>query len=175
MPLCPGLAPSHHRRWSVRVMAPGAGEPQGWYAEFVQRWRAFLEVLAQPRGSQPMVEVSAEQVARVRPREEGSYSHGVVEDAEAGGSIVRGRQDIAGDGTMQAAKRRRTAPPKPAAQKRKWGCGVVHRSTSPPARRRRTEGVVQAAPAAEEVVEPGQTCRGRKGRSHGRAKQGPPT
>ena len=30
-PLCAGLAPSHHRRWSVRLVAPGPGEPQGWY------------------------------------------------------------------------------------------------------------------------------------------------
>ena len=38
-PLSAGLAPSHHRRWAVRVVAPGAGEPHGWYGEFVSRGR----------------------------------------------------------------------------------------------------------------------------------------
>jgi ribonuclease HI len=66
-PLCPGLAPSHHRRWSVRVAAPGPGEPQGWYVDFVSRWKAYLETLAGPRGSRPSASVDYDQaVARIR-------------------------------------------------------------------------------------------------------------
>ena len=36
-PLSAGLAPSHHRRWAVRVQDPGPGEPKGWYDDFVGR------------------------------------------------------------------------------------------------------------------------------------------
>ena len=68
-PLCGGLAPSHHRRWAVRVLAPAAGEPGGWYAEFVDRWRAYLEVLVRPVGSRPTTMITAEQAARIRPEE----------------------------------------------------------------------------------------------------------
>lgn len=42
-PLAPGLLASHHCRWSVRVVRPCPSEPQGWYDEFVARWRAYLE------------------------------------------------------------------------------------------------------------------------------------
>jgi hypothetical protein len=44
-PLAPGLPASHHFRWSVRVVPPAASEPQGWYEDFAQRWRAFLHEL----------------------------------------------------------------------------------------------------------------------------------
>ena len=67
LPLSPGLAPTHHRRWSVRVAAPAPGDPQGWYLEFSARWRAYLEVFAQPPGSRPMASVSVELQARVHP------------------------------------------------------------------------------------------------------------
>ena len=65
-PLSAGLAPSHHRRWSVRIAAPGADEPQGWYEEFVARWRAYLETMARPSGPGPGA-LLAEQMARIRP------------------------------------------------------------------------------------------------------------
>jgi ribonuclease HI len=67
VPLGPGLAPTHHRRWAVRVTAPAQAEPQGWYEDFVQRWRAYLETLVCPPGSRPMSQVSQAQLARVRP------------------------------------------------------------------------------------------------------------
>ena len=66
-PLSAGLAPSHHRRWAVRVVAPAADQPRGWYDEFVARWRAYLELLACPSGSRPLSSVTAEQVGRIRP------------------------------------------------------------------------------------------------------------
>ena len=67
LPLAPGLAPTHHRRWAVRVAAPAPEEPQGWYTDFVDRWRAYLEALVCPPGSRPMSVVSSEHLARVRP------------------------------------------------------------------------------------------------------------
>ena len=66
-PLAPGLAPTHHKRWSVRVMAPRAEEPQEWYTDFVARWRAYTEALVCPPGSRPMSELSEDLLTRVRP------------------------------------------------------------------------------------------------------------
>ena len=77
-PLSAGLAPSCHRRWAVKVVAPGPGEPQGWYEDFVARWKAYLEVLARPRGSRPLSMVSEEQAGRIRP--EGLAAVGQAED-----------------------------------------------------------------------------------------------
>jgi hypothetical protein len=51
--LAPGLAPSHHARWSVAVVPPGPAEPQGWYDEFRHRWLAYLASQAHPTGAQP--------------------------------------------------------------------------------------------------------------------------
>ena len=67
MPLSAGLAPTYHKRWSVRVLAPAPGEPRGWYDDFLARWRAYTETLVCPPGSRPSTEVTAEQLARVRP------------------------------------------------------------------------------------------------------------
>ena len=47
-PLSPGLADTHHERWSLRVCAPAAGEPQGWYTEFTGRWQAYLVTQSRP-------------------------------------------------------------------------------------------------------------------------------
>ena len=66
-PLGPGLAPTHHRRWGLRVMAPGSAEPQGWYEDFVTRWRAYLEMLVCAPGSRPLSQVIPTQLLRVRP------------------------------------------------------------------------------------------------------------
>ena len=45
-PLLPGLPASFHTWWSVKVLEPPAGEPRGWYEEFVRRWRAYAESVA---------------------------------------------------------------------------------------------------------------------------------
>ena len=42
-PLGAGLPATHHLRWTVRIVPPPAGEPQGWYDEFVRRWKHYLE------------------------------------------------------------------------------------------------------------------------------------
>lgn len=99
-PLSAGLAPSHHRRWSVRVVAPEVGQPRGWYEEFVGRWQAYLEVMARPRGSRPMSSVSPVQLARVRPGLLGGGS----EEASSSSTLVSGRGSPPG-------KRRRGMPP----------------------------------------------------------------
>ena len=38
-PLAPGLPDSHHSFWPVQVLRPPPAEPQGWYEDFVARWR----------------------------------------------------------------------------------------------------------------------------------------
>ena len=89
LPLAPGLAPTHHKRWSVRVMAPTAEEPQGWYTDFVARWRAYTEALVCPPGSRPMSEVTEDLLKRVRPelRQEPGE---IMEAAEAASSSAAG-------------------------------------------------------------------------------------
>ena len=44
-PLADGLPATYHMRWSVRIVKPPQSEPQGWYEEFVRRWRQYLEGL----------------------------------------------------------------------------------------------------------------------------------
>ena len=44
-PLSPGLAPSHHQRWSLRIQPPGVGEDRRWYEDFLGRWHAYLSTL----------------------------------------------------------------------------------------------------------------------------------
>ena len=50
-PLMPGLAVSHHVRWSLRVAPPAAREPRGWYDEFLVRWQHYVRSLAGPPGA----------------------------------------------------------------------------------------------------------------------------
>jgi hypothetical protein len=47
-PLAPGLADTHHERWSLRVCAPPTDEPQGWYTEFTGRWQDYLKTQSRP-------------------------------------------------------------------------------------------------------------------------------
>ena len=106
-PLSAGLAPSHHRRWSVRVVPPAEGQPRGWYDAFVARWQAYLEVMARPRGSRPTSAVSAAQLARVRP---GISGRGGTE-VFTGSLAVEESGEVAGTGRVSPpGKRRRLAP-----------------------------------------------------------------
>jgi ribonuclease HI len=50
-PLMPGLPPTHHTRWSVRIAAPCRAEPRGWYDLFTERWREYARSLAGPVGA----------------------------------------------------------------------------------------------------------------------------
>ena len=58
--LAPGLPPVHHVWWSVRISRPAVGEPQGWYAEFVRRWRLYLEALVQSAAAPPPAPATVE-------------------------------------------------------------------------------------------------------------------
>ena len=50
-PLMPGLPPTHHVRWSLRIMAPRHAEARGWYDEFLRQWREYATSLAGPQGA----------------------------------------------------------------------------------------------------------------------------
>jgi hypothetical protein len=50
-PLMRGLPPTHHTRWSVRILAPKPPSPRGWYDEFLRRWQAYASSLAGPPGA----------------------------------------------------------------------------------------------------------------------------
>ena len=58
--LAPGLPPVHHVWWSVRISRPAVGETQGWYAEFVRRWRLYLEALVQSAAAPPPAPATVE-------------------------------------------------------------------------------------------------------------------
>ena len=118
--LTDGVAPSHHRRWSVRIVAPGDGEPRGWYEEFLARWRAYMEVLAQPPGARPTAMITAEQLARVRP-EGRTAGLGAEEEIEEKEKEEEGREEARRPGRAReregedgpSRKKRREEPCRP--------------------------------------------------------------
>ena len=94
----------------MRILAPKEGEPKGWYEEFVSRWRAYLEVLAQPPGARPMTLVTQEQEARVRP--DGCCAVVVGAEVAVGSSRARERD---GAGDPHGKRRKKEASPPVAA------------------------------------------------------------
>ena len=93
--LASGLAPSHHRRWTVRVVAPATTDPQGWYLEFLARWRAYTRTLVCPPGSRPMSEVTPEQLFRIRPglQQLSPVVSGGADEASSSSTLLR-RQTV---------------------------------------------------------------------------------
>jgi hypothetical protein len=96
-PLAPGLADSHQLFWPVRVRPPAPAEPQGWYADFITRWKAHIATLAVPLGvaANPTIDSSAR---RVRQRIDSTAS-----------------ASAAATSSTTAAPRRRSHPAKPRA------------------------------------------------------------
>jgi hypothetical protein len=199
LPLAPGLMPTHHRRWSVRVAAPAAGEPRGWYDTFVERWRAYLEAFVCPPGSRPMSRVSPAQLARVRPGVVPTNTTVAIAGADEASSstAVTGAAGIpAASGAAPAlpartprATRKRPRPAGEAQPRRRRPTATAAAPTAanpsaggqlrareepstpgPPTRRQRTLlGWVQ--PAAGEAAAHAAPAAPR----HGRAVEGPPT
>jgi uncharacterized protein YbaR (Trm112 family) len=181
-PLSAGLAPSHHRRWAVRVLAPVEGEPRGWYEEFVARWRAYLEILACPRGSRPLAVVSTDQAARIRPL------HNVMEvsldgavgtepelgDAAGEGVDARGRaRPEEEEGAASAPKRRRALPP-PTRRRPRPRSPALAVEAPAGGRQRTLSGWLRPSTVEETVDDPGAEVAVVRQR-HGRAVEGPPT
>ena len=174
-PLSAGLAPSHHHRWSVRVVPPAETEPQGWYVEFVRRWRAYLELLACPKGSRPFSSVAAAQAARVRPAPT-AMGDIASSSAAVSSSSVQARAPAA----IPPRQKRRLSEPvePPAGELRQTGkCKAANKkrqrppeaSQSGPSKQQRT-----AVSQLEHELQPGGPAQAAK-RRHGRAVEGLPT
>ena len=164
-PLCAGLAPSHHRRWSLRLVAPAAHEPQGWYDEFVGRWRAYLETQARPPGP-ALGQVSMEQAARIRPgllRDRSPEPMEVISERLTGACRAR-----ITDPTEEAAARPQKRPRPSAA-----GAAITSRKRPRPVEeedeaplpRRQTTLMAWLQPPHQDA----------SSARHGRAVEGPPT
>ena len=170
-PLAPDLPISHHSRWSLRVVCPPRDEPQGWYGDFVARWRCFLE--AQLLAIAPPVPP-----ASMTPPVAGRRQQDAVAPIEA------------------APKRRRLQPPSRSAGAAPGAVGPSASSSAPPGPL--ADRVVRAArrrPRAETPVvpDPAPPLKRRRGtqqsslrpagptpappprKPHGRAAAGPPT
>lgn len=113
VPLAPGLAPTHHKRWSVRVLAPTPEEPQGWYTDFVARWRAYTEALVCPPGSRPMSEMSEDLLMRVRPElRQQQQRVEEVEEAPGDAVVAKSQAEASSSSTVEtqnSGRRRRRA------------------------------------------------------------------
>lgn len=114
-PLAPGLTDSHQQFWPVRILRPGPSEPQGWYEEFVSRWRAHLATLAAPLGvaAAPTPSVSSDRRVRQRldvtvPSQSTAAAKDLsAEHQPATGTRVRAKP-LGLAGSAQAPKRQRT-------------------------------------------------------------------
>ena len=138
-PLMPGLAATHHTRWSVRVVAPNRGEPRGWYEEFTRRWRAYVETLVGPGGI--------------------AWTAHAAMDLESAGvsAMVRGRRSLE-DPPLPTGKRQRP-PSRPGvmedAAMRVPGC-----STSPTTRGSPDSGRTRPPAPTLEELPPKRHCGG---------------
>ena len=110
-PLSVGLAPTYHKRWSVRLQAPSAGEPRGWYDDFLARWRAYIETLVCSPGSRPTTEVTAEQLARVRPALSTTTAAAVAATPRPAEAVMPGSTSSSPVAPLRAPPRRRVKPP----------------------------------------------------------------
>ena len=171
-PLAPGLADTHHERWSLRVCAPPADEPQGWYTEFIERWRAYLVTQTRPHqlgmvaahtgaaASSSSSSTSTDQTANVRET--------------IGQRRPRDQEEME---TVAAATKRRRAP-----------APVAPPAAAPPARQREEENTEMPAakwrrglrgrlqPRRTEDTDAGDTGpRPVPGHPHGRGVDGAPT
>ena len=100
-PLVPGVPESRHLSLPVRVMRPVPPEPQGWYEEFVRRWRAYLGTLACPRG----VAVLSAATVGVSMEMESDC------DSARSSEPTKARRTHSHSPQAEQRKRQRTAPP----------------------------------------------------------------
>ena len=164
-PLAPGLPDSHQYFWPVQVTRPPPADPQGWYDDFVARWRSYLATLAAPQGVA---------VPGVSPPVAASTS---PEVPSLPSQPAPGRRPRSPGPPTTVVKRRRTQPatrPSPSAQPT-----VRSREeeieAGPPAKRQRDIrsffGAQPSPPTDPTTEAPATPAIGR----HGRAQQGPPT
>ena len=179
IPLSPGLAPSYHRRWSVRVVAPREGEPRGWYDEFVTRWRAYLELLAQPRGARPLASLSEEQVARVRPGGRSLEERTRMEEEAPLRRLMRRREESEASPPGKKQKGKERVQPVRNQSKQSGKGRRMTQGKQPAAKRRKgpLEGWVRPETSTEEAVSSKmeEDSGGQQKMGHGRSAPDAPT
>ena len=68
-PLGTGLPGMYHVRWSVKVVKPKQGEPQGWYEDFVTRWQDYLVALVAGQTSRHATSAAVSGMRRARQQD----------------------------------------------------------------------------------------------------------
>ena len=177
-PLAPGLPLSHHARWSVRVVRPPPHHPQGWYEEFVQRWRAFLEAQQTPRASlattstQDMpssssnVEATGPAAVNCRPREETPETSRLAAPAKRRRQQPANRPEDLTCIADTACRPECSAPSRVRQRQREEAQAASLEASAPRTSRQRT---LASWVRHSDQVAPTPPCR------HGRATEGPPT
>ena len=175
-PLAPGLPDSHHLFWPVRVSQPPPSDPQGWYEDFVARWKAYLATLAVPLG---VAAAPASAVSATPSSSTLAASPVPVVPAAGASGLQRAR---AATTPLPPTKRRRAiAPARPdAGDGDDQASRVRPRETSsvqePPAKRRRDIRSFFQRPVPIGILgQAGIPAHGAPDHHHGRASQGPPT
>jgi hypothetical protein len=148
-PLAPGLPPSYHARWSVRICPPPGGMAVEWYRVFAERWKEYLLSLAAPP-------------AAVAPP-----------SSALGGALAHRHRSAS---PPPAAKRRRAVPPTRPRQPE--GPVTIEAPTGPTQRRQASAvGLEPPAPQRKRQALLGTWLQPRTAPppEHGRAAEGPPT
>ena len=186
-PLSPGLADTHHVRWSLRICRPPPAEPQGWYDEFVSRWRAYLVTQTnpsqEPHGTSPITVDSPNSAPQEppphrRPRQEPLKATRRVRQRVTVPAALQPQNPAPATELMghagSAGEKRQLSPPwgeappdRPVKRKRDLRSWFQPRSSMPPTRNNSLED--HPPPSPPEVIPP--TVHP----EHGRASQGPPT
>ena len=168
--LVPGVLDARHNCWPVQVTRPKPQEPQGWYEEFVTRWKAYLSSLASPRGAAAISSIQhSPSSAELEAAQEASSESSSEPERE----LRRPRPETT---THPAEKKRRVAPPSRPRKRRTSGpIPPGDTPTQRPAKRlRRTQSPAKQQQAvAKPPASPAPA--GGKSKRHGRAQKGPPT
>ena len=182
LPLAPGIPPSHHLRWSLRICPPADPTTPGWYAEFTTRWRSYLEQLVAPTPPTPAAPSSAlassSSSAAAAPARLLSPSHEALPGSSAAPASARrprppGPTRPAKQPRLSAPSRPAPRPPPPPTFERQPPRPLPSPdTTAPPPKRQRTLDLwMQAGNPSSSTTTPEDPtmCR------HGRAAAGPPT
>jgi hypothetical protein len=175
-PLGPGLPPTYHARWSVRITPPSA--PADWYAQFTARWRAYLLSLVCPASPSSAVEASSSSSAALpRPPSPGPPDAPVAASTSSAAPSPapgppRGRTN---DSAVPPAKRHRTNPPeRPIAPAAPRAPSAPQRA--PPYRpRSASPGLAQPPRKKQSTLASWLQPPRQRPAAHGRATEGPPT
>ena len=180
-PLAPGLADTHHTRWSLCICRPPASEPQGWYEDFVSRWREYLATQTHypsqlASSSTPLKDEASSSVSRSPPprrrRPDGPPTTRRVRQRTLTPAAPTPQEPAAppsrntpeGENSRQRPRTPDTGTPaRPPKRQRDMRTWLQPKPLAPP-----------AAPTQEDLPPPEEVAP-MPSPAHGRATQGPPT